>query len=655
MKAKTRTRSIKIVLSIAVAAIITVMTAVVCLIAYSSSFGAVSKVYLDELKSYNRTISAETSSFYDEAEKDAAFLAKLDAVREAVSKGAPASAAAVLSEAVQSLGSYESAFVAVDEGGGRARIVASSQASAVGSELKESAGVASALSGSIWASAPFRSPRAGTALVRVLAPVTAGGKVAGLVGLDADFSSFAQPLVSSVIIGKSGYPYITDMRGVFVAHPTAANVLAEGIEKYDWGKRALKSPSDTVINYPWEGKNKFLSVERDEKHGLLVFSSIYVADAQEDAYAIAVVLVLVGVIGILVAFLGIFLFMGSRLKPLTAAAAAADSLANGDLVAKMPVGRNDEIGLLLRSLGSMADKLRQVVMNVKAGSETISSGSQEISSASQSLSQGATEQAASTEEISSSMEEMAATTRQNAEGALETESLARKASSDAVEGGRAVAETVEAMRRIASSIGIIEEIARQTNLLALNAAIEAARAGEAGRGFAVVASEVRKLAERSQKAAAEIAVLSSGSVAVAERAGGLLASIVPDIQKTAEKMLEISSASREQSEGADQVAKALSQLDTVVQSNSASSEELAASSEELSSQATMLREAISFFRTDEDAASAREGDPGQSLKAGSASPIEDSAAQARTPVAITDGRPRFMARRALTDPRAATT
>jgi methyl-accepting chemotaxis protein len=601
MKASRKTRSLKFTLSIAVASIIIALTAAVCVIAYSSSYGAVSKVYLDELRSYNRTIAAETSSFYDDAEKEVRLLASLDAIAVAARGGDAAQATRTIAEAYSSLETYKDIFVATTTAGGGARIVAAALPASVGTVLDSGDGVSTALSGSAWSSAPFPSPRDGSALIRVLFPVTKDGRVAGLVGADADFGSFAQAMVSSVKIGKTGYPYITDARGIFIAHPTSSNVFKLGIADYDWGKKALASPSGTVIRYPWEGKEKLLSFEKNEKRGILIFSSIYVSDARDDAFVIAVVLVIVGVLGVAAAFLGIYLFMGSRLKPLAAAAGAADALAGGDLTVKMPAGRRDEIGLLLGSLGSMAAKLREVVSSVKTGADNLGTGSQEISSASQSLSQGATEQAASAEEISSAMEEMAATTRQNADGSTTTEALARKAAADATEGGRAVAETVEAMRRIASSIGIIEEIARQTNLLALNAAIEAARAGDAGKGFAVVASEVRKLAERSQKAAAEIAVLSTGSVAVAERAGGLLANIVPDIQRTAELMLEISSASREQSAGADQVSKAISQLDVVVQANSASSEELAASAEELSAQASELRETVGFFRTDDGA------------------------------------------------------
>jgi methyl-accepting chemotaxis protein len=222
------------------------------------------------------------------------------------------------------------------------------------------------------------------------------------------------------------------------------------------------------------------------------------------------------------------------------------------------------------------------------------------------MSQGATEQASSIEEVSASVEEMAANIRQNADNASQTEKIAMKAALDAKEGGEAVAQTVDAMKQIAGKISIIEEIARQTNLLALNAAIEAARAGEHGKGFAVVASEVRKLAERSQRAAGEITELSGSSVKVAEKAGGLLAKILPDVQKTAELVQEITAASKEQDSGAAQINKAIQQLDQVIQQNASASEEMSSTSEELASQAEQLQTAIAFFKVDAQAARPRE-------------------------------------------------
>ncbi len=240
-----------------------------------------------------------------------------------------------------------------------------------------------------------------------------------------------------------------------------------------------------------------------------------------------------------------------------------------------------------------------VLGEVKTVADTVAAASRQMSAGSEELSQGATEQASSVEEASSSMEQMASNIRQNADNAQQTEKIAVKSAGDAREGGKAVTETVNAMKEIAEKISIIEEIARQTNLLALNAAIEAARAGEHGKGFAVVAAEVRKLAERSQTAAAEISELSGTSVEVAEKAGEMLEKLVPDIQKTAELVQEISAASNEQNTGAEQINKAIQQLDQVIQQNAGASEELASTSEELSSQAEQLQASVaSLIKTD---------------------------------------------------------
>ena len=273
--------------------------------------------------------------------------------------------------------------------------------------------------------------------------------------------------------------------------------------------------------------------------------------------------------------------------------AAAKEVAGGNLTVTLSErSANDE---LMRSLSNMVAKLSEVVNDVKTASDNVAAGSQQMSSGSEELSQGASEQASAAEEASSSMEQMSANIKQNADNAIQTEKIAVKSAADAKEGGKAVAQTVTAMKEIAGKISIIEEIARQTNLLALNAAIEAARAGEHGKGFAVVASEVRKLAERSQKAAAEISELSSSSVEVAEKAGDMLSRMLPDIQRTAELVQEISAASREQDAGAMQINKAIQQLDQVIQQNASSSEEMSATAEELASQSEQLQETIGFF------------------------------------------------------------
>jgi len=291
-------------------------------------------------------------------------------------------------------------------------------------------------------------------------------------------------------------------------------------------------------------------------------------------------------------------------RALSSAVRLAEEVAEGNLNATATARSDDEVGDLIKTLNAMTQKLREVVSEVTAAARNVAAGSQEMSATAEQLSQGATEQASSTEEASASMEEMAATIKQSADNASQTEKIARQSAADAIASGEAVNNAVTAMQTIAEKIMVVQEIARQTDLLALNAAVEAARAGEHGRGFAVVASEVRKLAERSQTAAAEISTLSGTTVKAAQSAGEMLGKLVPDIQRTAELVEEISAGSREQNAGAAQINTAIQQLDKVTQQNTSAAEEMSATSEELASQAEQLQSAISYFRVDASAIAA---------------------------------------------------
>jgi methyl-accepting chemotaxis protein len=299
---------------------------------------------------------------------------------------------------------------------------------------------------------------------------------------------------------------------------------------------------------------------------------------------------------------------------------AAEEIANGNLTVVLQARSPQD--KLMQALAAMVSGITRVVLDIGTIAVEVASASQAISTTSIEVSNGASSQAASAEQASSSMEQMVSNIKQNAESAQQTDKIANKSATDAQESGKSVVEAVAAMKEIASRVSIIEEIARQTNLLALNAAIEAARAGEHGKGFAVVAAEVRKLAERSQKAAGEINQLSGTTVKVSERAGEMLSKLVPDIQRTAELVQEIAAASKEQDVGAEQINKALMQLEKVIQQNASASEEMASTTEELTSQSEQLVSALSFFRTAEG---------GQQVHSAPRAPWPAMAAAGKTP------------------------
>jgi methyl-accepting chemotaxis protein len=273
-------------------------------------------------------------------------------------------------------------------------------------------------------------------------------------------------------------------------------------------------------------------------------------------------------------------------------------LEQGNLTARTAIKRRDELGQLGTQMNSVLERLSNVMQEIRGSSTSVTAASHQLDVSAQQLSQGATEQAGTLQEIVSSLQSVDASVQRNDTQAQQTARLANEVNQKAEEGGKAVDETVSAMREIAQKITVVEDIAYQTNLLALNAAIEAARAGAQGRGFAVVAGEVRKLAERSQKAAHEIGELAGTSVTVAENAGKLLERILPMIRQTSGLVREIATASQEQKEAIHQIHTGLGQLDQVVQQNASGSLELASTASSLAHQSSSLQDLVDFFQID---------------------------------------------------------
>ncbi len=437
------------------------------------------------------------------------------------------------------------------------------------------------------------------------------GMARGAVALLINLSYFSR-LVENDKIGRTGYAFVVDISGLVVCHPVKEDVLAVNVI----GQLGMEQLAVKMVSGA-SGVDRFVSqgVSRTAGYAPVRLVGWSVALTMPDSEYLGIVtgmrdtILLVGAVSFLIAALVNLLFAASISRPLVEGAAFARRVADGDLSAVLEVRRGDEVGRLLGALRDMVNRLRGVVTNVKSAADYVAQGSQQLSGGAQNLAHGATDQASMGEEVSSSMEEMGSTIRHNSDNAQQTERMALQAAKEIDEGGKAVSMTVAAMKEIADKISVVEEIAKQTNLLALNAAIEAARAGDSGRGFAVVASEVRKLAERSKSAAEEIGRLSSSSMRVADKAGGLLTHLIPDIRRTAELVQEIAAASGEQNTGAEQINKAVFQLDRVIQQNASTADEFASTAVEMAGQAEQLRQAMDFFTIGTETGGASEALP----------------------------------------------
>lgn len=609
-------KSLKVIFSLIVACIITILSIVLVASSYAIAYSAIENSFLNQLYNFNSDFSRQLVNFYEQQINTCRYFASSKVIRDAVLTGKYNTAIDQMTVFFNETRLYENIFISTASQD--TVIVADGiKGKSVGLHWRDTGfndNLNEALKGNVHISEPNKSPVNGRGVVVITAPIINNGRVIAIMGLPCDVGSFSANLVGNTVIGKTGYPFITDFNGRVFAHPQSDLIYKLDMSKEVWGKPIFESNKEKdIVRYEWQGKSKILAWYKNKKYKFITCVTIYTSDINQSVIRMAIIMVIVGVIGIVLSAALIYIIISRRLKPLDECKIVMNSMAEGRLNIRYSGKKSDdEIGEIASFMNSALDRFQLLIVNVKSASLNLTQAVKEIAGGNQNLSQRTSEQASALEEIASTIEETAQNINQNAMNSREANTLVKKSTDLALNGGALVSEAVTSINEIYSFskkineiINVINEIAFQTNLLALNAAVEAARAGEQGRGFAVVAAEVRNLAQRSSNAAKEISSLiqeANEKIKVgtqkANLSGQSLTEIIESIKTVNRMISEMAVAGDEQKQGINQINIAVSELDSMTQQNAALVEQTAAASEEMSSQAMELESMMKVFSTD---------------------------------------------------------
>ena len=446
----------------------------------------------------------------------------------------------------------------------------------------------------------------GILMVTAITSLVRNGKYLGQTSIDLTLEKIQQ-LVQNINPFESSVAYLVAPNQKIIAH-TDTSVFNKNLIEVN---KAFKKDFELALNKIKANKTYQFIIDRANKEVYVSFTPITVGEdgrywalvtetpvsvLTEKSDKLFMITIIAGIIGLVILSIVIYFLIDNITKRLLVVINFSKEISDGNLSSKIEVSTKDEIGQLAKSMNQMSNKLKDMIKKVHVSSENMNEASKYIEQYSSDLSEGASNQAASVEEVMASIEEMGANIHSNSENAQKTESISQHTLLGIKTGSKSATETLKAISEITNKISIINEISRQTNILALNAAVEAARAGHYGKGFGVVANEVKKLAERSGKAANQINELSGKGVDISSLAEKELSLLIPDVETTTSMIRQVSSASAEQTTNIDQIQNAVLILNNIAQKNASSSVGLDSRAKSLNKEANHLKTIINFFK-----------------------------------------------------------
>ncbi|MFN8208255.1 MAG: methyl-accepting chemotaxis protein [Bacteroidales bacterium] len=438
-------------------------------------------------------------------------------------------------------------------------------------------------------------------------PVLQNGEFTGLVGIDLELESFKE-LVRKTKLLNVRFAFLLSNNGTYVSHPddtivgmTFAEVNPAEDKSYQVTERVKKGEKiEFLTNYDISGEQiyalfvplKIGDTETPWSLGVVAMKSEITRDLMTDLRNS----ILISLAGLLI-LIAVMIWFSTRLTaPIRSGVELAQLISDGDLSARMKNDSRDEIGLLINTLGSMAERLKGIIVQFRESIQNLSSMSERLNENSADLSMKTDQQAEASSRILGAVEKVTENMRSNSASARETERIAEKSVESVQSSNRSSKESIETLKTIEAKISVITDIAFQTNILALNAAVESARAGEHGKGFAVVASEVRKLAERSKLAAEEITQFVGESVKASELTGEKLDRVTREIGQILKLVKAITQASVQQDTGISEINREVNDLDLIAQNNASTAQNLARNAQELSALSDELNQIVAYFR-----------------------------------------------------------